>query len=72
MVNMCIKSQLIINNNAQILATFNPLNLNIISNNVTVVYFTEIIEVICKVVFMFFYLNKVIFAVLDVPSLPLQ
>ena len=40
MVNMCIKSQLIINNNAQILATFNPLNLNIINNNVTVVYFT--------------------------------
>jgi len=27
---------------------------------------------ICKVVFMLFYLNKVIFAVLDVPSLPLQ
>ena len=40
MVNMCIKSKLIINNNAQILATFNPLNLNIINNNVTVVYFT--------------------------------
>jgi len=35
MVNMCIKSKLIINNNAQILATFNPLNLNRVRTRIT-------------------------------------